>query len=182
MAQICEGWSVLELGTGSIAASLAGMVLADNGARVVKVEPPTGDRLRAESPSGFLVWNRGKESLVADLRTDEGRAAGRDAALHAAVVLAGVPAGKLAEVGLAGHPAGKLDQWGLGEDDLRQANPGLVHCQITGFGPSGDYAGLKAYEGVVAAKVGVFARGDFGFRSGPIFYHAPWGSIGAAHQ
>ena len=69
----CEGIQVVELGAGSIAASLAGMLLADNGARVVKVEPPEGDRLRAGSPSGFLVWNRGKESLVADLRTPEGR-------------------------------------------------------------------------------------------------------------
>jgi crotonobetainyl-CoA:carnitine CoA-transferase CaiB-like acyl-CoA transferase len=165
---ICEGLQVIEMGAGSIGASMAGMLLADNGARVLKVEPPEGDRLRGEHPAGFLVWNRGKESLVADLRTDEGRAAGRDAALHADVVLAGVP-------------AGKLEQWGFGEHDLREANPGLVHCQITGFGPSGDYAGLKAYEGVVAAKVGVFARGNFGFRSGPIFYHAPWGSIGARH-
>ena len=169
MAQICEGWSVVELGTGSIAASLAGMILADNGARVLKVEPPAGDRLRAESPSGFLVWNRGKESLVADLRTDEGRAAVREAALHADVLVAGVP-------------AGKLEQWGLGEDDLRRANPRLVHCEITGFGPTGAYAGLKGYEGVVAAKAGVFARGDFGFRSGPIFYDAPWASLGAAHH
>ena len=169
MAQICEGWSVLELGTGSVAASLAGMVLADNGARVLKVEPPAGDRLRAESPSGFLVWNRGKESLVADLRTDEGRSAVREAALHADVLVAGVP-------------AGKLEQWHLGEDNLRRANPRLIHCQISGFGPTGAYAGLKGYEGVVAAKAGVFARGDFGFRSGPIFYHAPWGSLGAAHH
>src|ERR1700724_762202 len=117
MGRICEGWSVLELGTGSIAASIAGMILADNGARVLKVEPPAGDRLRAENPSGFLVWNRGKESLVADLGTDDGRTTVRDAAIHADVLLAGVPAGKLA-------------QWDLGEDDLRGANPGLVHCEI----------------------------------------------------
>src|SRR5271165_6299218 len=104
MAQICEGWSVLELGTGSIAASLAGMILADNGARVLKVEPPSGDRLRVESPSGFLVWNRGKESLVADLGTEAGRATVHNQAIHADVLLAGVG-------------AGKLEQWGLGEDD-----------------------------------------------------------------
>lgn len=169
MAQICDGWSVVELGSGSIAASLAGMVLADNGARVLKIEPPSGDRLRVECPSGFLVWNRGKESVVADLRTEEGRAVVRDSAVHADVLLAGAP-------------AGKLEQWCLGEQDLRSANPRLVHCQITGFGPSGAYAGIKAYEGVVAAKAGVFARGDFGFRPGPIFYDAPWGSLGAAHH
>ena len=83
---ICEGLQVIEMGAGSIGASMAGMLLADNGARVLKVEPPEGDRLRGEHPAGFLVWNRGKESIVADLRTDEGRAtregAGRPGGRH----------------------------------------------------------------------------------------------------
>src|SRR6058998_1861120 len=57
---ICEGLQVLELGAGSIGASLAGMLFADHGARVVKVEPPDGDRLRSQHPAGFLAWNRGK--------------------------------------------------------------------------------------------------------------------------
>src|SRR5436309_14405283 len=117
----CEGWSVVELGSARVAASFAGMLLADNGARVVKVEPRSGDRLRGELPSGFRVWNRGKESMVADLRTDEGRAAVREAVKHADVLLAGVPARRLA-------------QWGLSWDDLRADNPALVHCSITGFG------------------------------------------------
>src|SRR5438067_2149127 len=138
----CSGWSVVEVGAASIGASVAGMLLADNGARVVKLEPPTGDRLRVDVPSGFLVWNRGKESVVADLRTDEGRTVARDAATHADVLLAGVPADRLA-------------QWGLGWDELHEANPALVHCSITGFGATGAYASLKAYEGVVVAKAGV---------------------------
>jgi hypothetical protein len=62
--RICDDLTVLELGNGSVAAVLAGVLLADNGARVMKVEPPGGDRLRAASPSGYLVWCRGKESLV----------------------------------------------------------------------------------------------------------------------
>jgi len=169
MGGACSGWSVVEVGSASIAASVAGMLLADNGARVVKVEPPTGDRLRVDLPSGFLVWNRGKESVVADLRTDEGRLVAREAVIHADVLLAGVPAERLA-------------QWGLGWDDLRDANPALMHCSITGFGSTGAYASLRAYEGVVAAKAGVMARGGFGFRDGPIFYDAPWGSIGAGHE
>ena len=57
---ICEGLNVLELGSSSVAASMTGMVLADAGARVVKVEPPEGDRLRTRNPNGFRVWNRGK--------------------------------------------------------------------------------------------------------------------------
>ena len=73
MGGICAGLNVIEMGAGSIAASITGMVLADAGARVIKLEPPEGDRLRTAMPSGFLVWNRGKESVVADLRHVAGR-------------------------------------------------------------------------------------------------------------
>src|SRR3954454_14767600 len=90
---ICEGLQVIEMGAGSIGASLAGMLLADNGARVVKVEPPEGDRLRSRHAAGFVVWNRGKESVVADLRTDEGRAQVLDLATRADVVIEGFGAG-----------------------------------------------------------------------------------------
>ena len=108
---ICEGLQVIEMGAGSIGASLAGMLLADNGARVLKVEPPEGDRLRSQHPAGFLVWNRGKESLVADLRTDEGRTRVRDLASRADVVI-------------EGFGAGVADGWGLGAASVRGSNPG----------------------------------------------------------
>jgi crotonobetainyl-CoA:carnitine CoA-transferase CaiB-like acyl-CoA transferase len=166
---ICEGLNVVELGSGSIAASLAGMMLADNGARVVKIEPPEGDVLRTRSPSGFLVWNRGKDSAVCDLRGEDGRAAVRAMAEQADVLL----------VGLA---PGRADEWGLDDKSLRAANPGLVYCAITGFGSTGPYAHLKAYEGVVQAKIGAFSRGIFAFRDGPIFAAAPTASTGAAHM
>jgi crotonobetainyl-CoA:carnitine CoA-transferase CaiB-like acyl-CoA transferase len=55
---------------------------------------------------------------------------------------------------------GVAERIGLGYDELAQANPGLVYCSITGFGPKGPYAGLKGYEGVVAAKAGTMAGGD----------------------
>ena len=166
---ICEGIQVVELGAGSIAGSLAGMLLADNGARVVKIEPPEGDRLRTGSPSGFLVWNRGKESMIADLRTDEGRATARQLILHADVVI-------------EGFATGVADGWGLGYDDLRSENPGLVYCSIKGFGSTGPYANLKAYEGVVAAKTGFWTLGAFAIRPGPIFNGAPMASNGTGHM
>lgn len=166
---ICDGLVVVEMGAGSVAGSLAGMLLADNGARVLKVEPPEGDRLRTAHPSGFVVWNRGKESVVADLRTDDGRA--RVAALAAS-----------ADVVLEGFGPGVADAWGLGYDDLARHNGRLVYCAITGFGSTGPYAALPAYEGIVAAKAGVYQLGPFGFRNGPIFVDAPLGSVGAAHM
>ena len=169
MDGICAGLNVLELGSGSAAASIAGVVLADAGARVIKVEPPDGDRLRTENPSGFLVWNRGKDSLVADLCTADGQDRLRELALSADVVI-------------EGFAPGTTDGWGIGADALRALNPALIHCSITGFGKVGPYAGLKAYDSLVAAKVGLWARGTFGHRDGPIMFPVPWGSFGAGMQ
>jgi crotonobetainyl-CoA:carnitine CoA-transferase CaiB-like acyl-CoA transferase len=166
---ICGELNVLEVGAGSIAASMAGMVLADGGARVLKVEPPDGDILRAANPSGFLVWNRGKESVVADLRTAEGR----DRVLGLA---------SAADVVIEAFAPGRADEWGIGADVLTAANPALVHCSITAFGESGPYAKLKGYDSLVAAKAGLWARGAFGHRDGPIFCPVPWASYGAAMQ
>jgi crotonobetainyl-CoA:carnitine CoA-transferase CaiB-like acyl-CoA transferase len=166
---ICEGLRVIEMGAGSIGASIAGMLLADNGARVVKIEPPEGDRLREQHPGGFLVWNRGKESLIADLRHEQGRSQVRHLAARADVLI-------------EGFGAGVADGWGLGYDDLRIGNQRLVYCSVKGFGPTGAYAHIPAYEGVVAAKTGLFQLGPFGYRSGPIFFSAFLASSGAGHQ
>jgi crotonobetainyl-CoA:carnitine CoA-transferase CaiB-like acyl-CoA transferase len=166
--QICAGINVIEVGSGSVAASLAGMMLADNGARVVKLEPSDGDAARTDSPSGFLVWNRGKESVVCDLRDASGRDSLRALAREADVMLVGLDPRRTAE-------------WDLGDDALREINPSLVYTAITGFGPVGPYAHLKAYEGVVAAKVGLYSRGIFGPRDGPVFSSNLIASSGAAH-
>jgi crotonobetainyl-CoA:carnitine CoA-transferase CaiB-like acyl-CoA transferase len=167
--KICEGLTVLELGAGSISASFAGMHLADNGARVVKVEPPEGDRLRSQLQSGFLTWNRGKESLVLDLRTEAGRESFRVLAAGADVILNGLS-------------PDTARRWGLDDARVRVANPRLVYCQFSGFGPKGAYARLKAYEGVIAAKCGIYTAGEYGFRDAPIFSPAPFASIGAGHM
>ncbi|MDO8361674.1 MAG: CoA transferase [Actinomycetota bacterium] len=169
MEDICAGLNVLELGSGSVAASMTGMVLADGGARVLKIEPPEGDRLRSANPSGFLVWNRGKESVVADLRTEQGRATVKELAQQADVVI-------------EAFAPGTTTAWGIDAEALRAANPALVHLSITGFGRTGPLAGLKGYDSLVAAKAGVWARGGFGHRDGALLYPVPWGSFGAAMQ
>jgi crotonobetainyl-CoA:carnitine CoA-transferase CaiB-like acyl-CoA transferase len=166
---ICEGLTVLEMGSGSMAGSMAGMMLADNGARVIKVEPPEGDRFRRQHPSAFLVWNRGKESVVADLRTTAGQAEARELARGADVVI-------------EAFSPGVAERWGLGSSELRGLNPALVYCSVRGFGAAGPFSDLKAYDGVIAAKAGLFTRGAFGFRPGPIFVNAPVASHGAAHM
>jgi crotonobetainyl-CoA:carnitine CoA-transferase CaiB-like acyl-CoA transferase len=169
VATICEGLNVLELSAGSVAASIAGMVLADAGARVLKVEPPEGDRLRGELPSGFLVWNRGKESVVADLRTADGQRTVRRLAADADVVI-------------AAFSPGTAEAWGIGAEALCASNPQLVHCSITAFGTTGPYATVKGYDPLVSAKSGLFARGGWAHRDGPIHYPVHWPSFGSALQ
>ncbi|WP_448625041.1 CaiB/BaiF CoA transferase family protein [Geodermatophilus sp. URMC 64] len=166
---ILDGLTVIEFGAGSRAAALAGVILADHGARVLKVEPPEGDRFRASAPSAFLVLNRGKESVIADLRTEEGRATARELVSHADVLI-------------EGFRPGTAERFGLGYDDLAELNPRLVYCSITGFGRSGPYSRIPAYEGVVAAKAGLFmlnGEGEFGYREDPIYVDAPIASNGA---
>lgn len=169
MPSICEGLNVVEMGCGSAAASMAGMVLADAGARVIKVEPPEGDRLRRLNPSGFLVWNRGKESLVADLRTPDGVGQLRNLVSDADIVI-------------EGFSPGTTEGWGIGAGALCALNPALIHCAITAFGTTGPYAGVKGYDSLVAAKAGLWARGAFGHRDGPLVYPVYWASFGSAMQ
>ncbi len=166
---ICDGLNVLEMGAGSIAAAITGTMFADNAARVIKIEPPEGDRLRTLHPSAFLAWNRGKESVVTDLRTDAGRAAFLELAANADVVL-------------DGFAPGRADGWGIGWETLRAINPGLVYCSITGFGTTGAYSTIKAYDAAVMAKAGVMQLGLFGYRSGPIMFSALLASVGAGHM
>ena len=168
---VLDGVAVLEFGAGSMPAALAGVLLADNGARVIKVEPPDGDRLRSAAPSAFLVLNRGKESVVADLRTAAGRERARELASSADVLI-------------SAFGPGVAEEFGIGYEDLRELNPGLVHCSITGFGSTGPYAKIKSYEHVIQAKVGTFVlgeRGAWGYRPGPIFVNAPVASTGTGH-
>src|SRR3954468_1209905 len=169
MTGICEGLRVLELGSGSVASSIVGMVLADAGARVIKIESPEGDKLRRRNPSGFLVWNRGKDSQVADLRTSEGQALLKELAASADVVI-------------DSFAPGRTTAWNVDAATLCALNPRLVHCSITGFGPTGPYADVKGHDSLIAAKSGLWSRGAFGHRDGPIMYPVPWGSFGAGLQ
>lgn len=169
LATLFDDLNVVELGAGSVATSIAGAILADAGARVLKVEPPEGDRLRVTNPNGFLVWNRGKESVVADLRTEPGREALLDMASATDVVL-------------EGFAPGRAESWRVGRGRMREIQPGLIHCSFSAFGRAGPYAGVKGYDNLVAAKSGLWARGAFAHRDGPLVYPVPWASFGAAMQ
>jgi itaconate CoA-transferase len=132
----------------AVAAPYCTSRLADAGARVIKVERAEGDFARGydsavQGLSSYFVWlNRGKESLVADIKKPE------DAALlHRLMAKADVFIQNLAP-GAAGRS-------GLGSDDLRVRHERLITVDISGYGETGDYAAMKAYDLLVQAESGL---------------------------
>lgn len=129
----------------------ATMILADLGADVIKIESPEGDGTRQWSPptnavgqsTYFAGVNRGKRSVVCDLRSEEGLARARELALTADVVI-------------ENFKPGTMQKFGLGYEDLVAENPGLVFCSISGFG---DEAGkdLPGYDLLVQAVGGLMS-------------------------
>jgi formyl-CoA transferase len=146
MAQVLDGILVVELGT-MITAPLAGMMLGDLGARVIKVEHPKGgDPFRTYrgdlySPH-FAGYNRNKESVQLDLQSADGQ---RD--LHALL--------RRADVMLDNYRPGVLDRLKLDDATLEALNPGLIRCSITGFGADGPYRDRPAYDSVGVALSGI---------------------------
>ncbi|WP_307810974.1 CaiB/BaiF CoA transferase family protein [Tomitella cavernea] len=115
--------TVVEFGQ-YIAGPLTAMALADLGADVIKVESPAGDAARSAGEFGasiFHATNRGKRSVVVDLKADAGRRAARELIGRADVVVQNM------------RP-GLMERFGLGADELRTADPGLVYLTISGFG------------------------------------------------
>ena len=165
MAQLFDGITVLDF-TRGMAGSIATMVMSDFGAEVIKLEPPGGDPFRHEP--GALQWNRGKKSVVLDLKTATGREQVQRLARRAHVVVESFRPG--------------VTHWlGIDYETLGSGRPELVYCSLTGFGPKGPYAHYKGYEGVVAAKSGrmmVFAGQNQ--REGPNYGAVPVASHSAA--
>jgi alpha-methylacyl-CoA racemase len=109
---------------------VATLMLAEAGAEVVKIEKPGGEDMRAYPPqwdgvsAAFAMLNRGKTSLVVDLRTEAGRNAARELAARADVLV-------------EQFRPGVMQKHGLGYDELSKINPKLIYCSITGYGQSG---------------------------------------------
>jgi crotonobetainyl-CoA:carnitine CoA-transferase CaiB-like acyl-CoA transferase len=165
-AGVLRGLRVLDLST-SVAGIQATGHLADNGADVVFVEPPGGSRWRRH-PS-WPLWARGKSSLEVDLRTSAGAAIVRELATEFDVLV------ETFRPGIA-------DRMGIGYDALASAAPRLIYGSITGFGPTGRYAHVKAYEGVVMAAFGIMdAYSTLHPRPGPAFA-SPWMCSASATQ
>jgi crotonobetainyl-CoA:carnitine CoA-transferase CaiB-like acyl-CoA transferase len=146
MKDALQGITVIELGT-VLTAPLTGMMLADLGARVIKVEHPEGgDPFRRHdgkrySPH-FAAYNRNKESIQLDLQSESGKAD------LAALV-------SKADVLIDNFRAGVLPRLGFTEDRLKALNPQLIHCSITGFGADGPYGDRPCYDAVAVAISGL---------------------------
>jgi len=142
-----DGVRVLDL-TSMISGPIATMMLADQGADVIKVEPPGGDLVRNLGPnrggmtSTFVSANRSKRSLVLDLKS----AAGLDALKRL------IPA---ADVFVQNFRPGAIERMGLGEDVVRALRPDIIYVSISGFGETGPYAHKRVYDPVIQALSGL---------------------------
>jgi crotonobetainyl-CoA:carnitine CoA-transferase CaiB-like acyl-CoA transferase len=148
MAGPLDGYRIVDL-TSNVAGPLATMILADQGADVIKVEAPDGgdatraggDRRNGFSAS-FLNNNRNKRSIVLDLKT----AGGREALLR-------LTAG--ADVFVQNFRPGVADRLGVGEEPVRAVAPKIVYVSISGFGEGGPYATKPAYDPVIQGFSGL---------------------------
>lgn len=146
------GLKVIELAR-ILAGPWVGQTLSDLGADVIKVESPQGDDTRTWGPpfidvegeksaAYFHACNRGKRSVIADFRSDEGRALVRKLVADADVVI-------------ENFKLGGLDKYGLDYESLKAVNPRLIYCSITGFGHTGPYAERAGYDFMIQGMGGI---------------------------
>ena len=146
-----NGMKVIELAH-VMAGPVCGLMLADMGADVIKVEKvPGGDDTRRMTPpeidgesAAFLMMNRNKRGMAIDLKTEAGKA-----------VL--VRMLKTADVVIENFRAGTMERLGLGYDDLKKINAGLIYCAISGFGRTGPYASRGGFDLIAQGMSGLMS-------------------------
>jgi crotonobetainyl-CoA:carnitine CoA-transferase CaiB-like acyl-CoA transferase len=179
-----EDITVVEIGQ-YIAAPYASLVLADLGARVIKVEPPDGDGIRTWGPhpggesAPFLAYNRNKHSVEADLGAPEG-----------AGLLEGILA--TADVVIQNNRPGVLGRFGFDADAVRARHPHLVYCSISGYGQHSPYAGRPGFDLVIQGVTGMiditghedasWAKVAVPIVDGTAALHATTAILAAVHQ
>lgn len=151
-ATALEGLRVVDL-TRVLAGPLCTQMLADNGAQVVKIEPPGGDETRHLGPpydemghsAYFAALNRGKKAISLDLSQSDAQEV-----LHRLL--------QDADVLVENFLPGTMEKWGLGyEDVLAPRYPRLIYCAISGFGRDGPLGGLPGYDAVLQAQCGLMS-------------------------
>ena len=149
-----SGLKVLDLSR-VLAGPYCGMMLADLGAYVVKVErPDTGDDSRAFGPfvegesAYFISINRNKKSLTLNLKSTEGKAIFKELV-------------KEFDILVENFRPGTMDKLGLGYDVLSEINPRLIYAASTGYGYTGPYSKKAAYDAVIQAMGGIMSITGF---------------------
>ena len=134
-----------------LAGPFCGMLLADMGADVIKIEKPGGDDSRRMGPpfldgesAAFLAINRNKRGIVLDLKVKAARDALRRMVAQSDVLV-------------QNFRRGTLERFGLGYDNVRELNPALIYCHITGFGATGPYRDRGGFDLVAQGMSGMMA-------------------------
>lgn len=149
-----EGVTVLDL-TRVVAGPYATMIMADLGARVIKIENPRDpDYTRDFEPylidddkrqsAFFAQYNRNKEAITLNLKEEKAKEIFRELA-------------KKADIVVENYRAGVMDKLGVGYEDLRRYNPKLVYTAISGFGQKGPYSSWPAYDNSGQALSGLWS-------------------------
>jgi formyl-CoA transferase len=157
-----------------MAGPVGGLLMADMGADVIKVEKlPGGDDTRRTTPpeingesASFMILNRNKRGIAVNLKTPEG--------VEVVKRLVGQ-----ADVVIENYRPGTMEKMGLGYAALNEINPGLVYCKITGFGTSGPYAGRAGYDLISQGMSGLMGLTGEGPGRPPVKVGVPVGDVTA---
>ncbi len=167
-----EGCRVVELAH-IMAGPVCGLMLADMGAEVIKVEKLTGDDTRRAVPpdirgeaAAFMMMNRNKRGISLDLKQADGKAALLRLLDRADVVI-------------ENYRKGTMEKLGLGYETLKARNPGLIYCEISGFGRSGPYAERGGFDLIAQGMSGLMSITGEGPGRPPVKVGAPLTDITA---
>jgi len=164
VASALDGIRVIDFGH-YIAGPLTGMLLADQGADVIKVDPPGGPRWQTPANA---TWNRGKRSIHLDLTQPASLATARALVASADVVI-------------ENFRPGVMERLGLGSVAMTEANPRLIYCSIPGFASDDPRAAIPAYEGIVGAASATY-RPSSSTGDRPLYTAIPIASTYGAFQ
>jgi crotonobetainyl-CoA:carnitine CoA-transferase CaiB-like acyl-CoA transferase len=163
MSGALTGFRVLDFGQ-YVAGPLAAMLLCEQGAEVIRIDPPGGPR---DPSAAGAIFNRGKKSMVLDLKSEADR--------HVALQLVDT-----ADLLIENFRPGKFAALGLGYEALAQRNPRLVYCSMPGFAHDDPRAPLAGWEAIIAAATDTYRPAQGSNASIPRFWNLPVASNFAA--
>jgi crotonobetainyl-CoA:carnitine CoA-transferase CaiB-like acyl-CoA transferase len=164
MPSVLEGIRVIDFGQ-YIAGPLTGMLLADQGAEVIRVDPPNGPMWQTPANA---TWNRGKRSITLNLKQPD------DLAIATRLV-------ESADVVIENFRPGVMDRLGLGPQATMRLNPRLIYCALPGFASDDPRSQVRAFEGIVGAATATY-RGQTSGSDRPVYTAIPISSNYAAFQ